>query len=385
MTSSPLFSTAILPLLLASCLMIASQSTMAFQVGHQQQYLNIHSSSSMVPPLCMAKGFGAAGGGGFGVESGSTKSGKKVKKSDIKKTQQKILKKYGGDIAQGTQRRIEKAMSELPPHLQLATQLYQQLQKWNARLLNMSVLQQANLPDQEVESARRAQEELERLYQEHNFSEHDLHNIFQQVTWDASADAKAARAITGDMPQDIAARVDKACEIAAEAVKAAGSEGRCLDIGCGFGVLVPHLLDCGLAPAQIYGIDLSPEMIKNAREQHRGVNFEAVDFMNDYQCEEGFHSVIFCSALHDLSDMIGALKKAAKLVKPNGRLVIAHPQGASHVLKQSAANPVLVKRGLPTAEEFKSMELDGLKLEIEPAAANSPEESQAGYLAVLSR
>ena len=75
----------------------------------------------------------------------------------------------------------------------------------------------------------------------------DRHEIWlRKNNMDASADAKAARAITGDMPKDIVERVDKACEIVAEAVQAAGSDGKCLDVGCGYGVLVPHLTECGV-------------------------------------------------------------------------------------------------------------------------------------------
>jgi 2-polyprenyl-3-methyl-5-hydroxy-6-metoxy-1,4-benzoquinol methylase len=35
---------------------------------------------------------------------------------------------------------------------------------------------------------------------------------------------------------------------------------------CGFGVLVPSLTKAGVDQKQIYGVDLSPEMIRNAQE-----------------------------------------------------------------------------------------------------------------------
>jgi 2-polyprenyl-3-methyl-5-hydroxy-6-metoxy-1,4-benzoquinol methylase len=335
-----------------------------------------------------AKGFSGGGtgsGGGFGSNASSGPN--KINKKDAIK---KVQKKYGGtspqDIARGTQQRIEAAMESLPPHLNSATQLYQQLEKWNAHVSTLSILQQINLEPQELDGARRAQDELERLYREHDFTQDDLHNVFQKITWDASADAKAARAITGNMPKDIADRVDRACEIVAEAILAGGTGGRCLDVGCGFGVLVPSLIKAGITPAQIYGVDLSTEMIRNGREQHRGVNFEASDFLKDYQDsaeEAGFDSIILCSALHDLPDSVAALKKAASLLRPNGKLVILHAQGASHVAKQVKVNPVLVKRGLPDTEELRALDLGGLELTVEPAKAGSPQETQYGYLAVL--
>jgi 2-polyprenyl-3-methyl-5-hydroxy-6-metoxy-1,4-benzoquinol methylase len=326
----------------------------------------------------VAKGFGKSASSSSGDMAG------KVKKSDVKKTQQKILKKYGTNIALGTQKRVEQAMADLPPHLQKATQLYQQLRKYKARLTLMSVLQQSQLATAEVDRARRDEDELDRLYLGHNFQEEDLHNLFQQITWDASADAKAARAITGDMPTDIQQKVDKACQIVADA---AFKNGLCLDIGCGFGVLVPHLLRCGLREDQIHGIDLSPEMIKNARELHPAVNFEAVDFLKDYTpLDNGkFESIIFLSALHDFSNMTSVLRKAALLLKPQGKLVISHPQGALHVTRQSNANPVLVRRGLPTHEELIIMDLPGMTLEAEQAAPIFLKGETEGYLAVLTK
>jgi 2-polyprenyl-3-methyl-5-hydroxy-6-metoxy-1,4-benzoquinol methylase len=276
-------------------------------------------------------------------------------------------------------------MKQLPPHLQMATQLHQQLQKWNAHMETLSILQQANVPQAEVDGARRAQEQLERLYQEHDFTERDLHNIFQKVTWDASADAKAARSITGDMPTEIRERVDRACGIVADAVSAAGKDGRCLDVGCGFGALVPSLVSAGVARSQIHGVDLSEEMIRNANELHAGCHFEAADFYQ-YEDADGFDAIILCASLHNLPDPVGAIKKAASLLRPSGTLVLVHPQGASHVAKQAQSNPILVKRGLPDASELRSLSEDvGLRLTGEPAPSNSPRETSQGYLAVLEK
>jgi SAM-dependent methyltransferase len=315
---------------------------------------------------------------GFGAPSNTAGNKLKVKKNTIKQTQERILKKYGSDIGKGTQKLIDNAMDDLPPHLRIATQLYQQLQKWNAHFSTLSVLEQTRIPQQDMEGARRAQAELEKIYKEHDLTENDLHNVFQIITWDASADAKAARAITGKMPKEIVEKVDQACVVVADAVKKAGTKGRCLDVGCGFGVLVPHLTGAGISPSQIHGVDLSSEMIKNAREQHRGVTFEAADFLNDFHDEIGFDAVIFCSALHDFPDPVAALQKAASLLRFQGKLVVAHPMGASHVERQLRMNPVMVRRGLPDAEELKIINLAGLKLIVEPNQAE-------GYLAVLEK
>lgn len=349
--------------------------------------------------VCMAdKGFGTGGkgGGGFGAKK-SGKATTATEKPSREAIAKNIQKKYGGttssEIAIGTQKRIEESMMNLPVHLQVATRLYQQLQRWNARLANMSILQQANIPQPEIDGSRRAQLELDRICQENDVTMVDLHNIFQRITWDASADAKAARSLTGVMPPEIAMRVDSACKIIVDAVKQSQNPNpRCLDVGCGFGVLVPHLIKDGrLSPNQIFGVDLSSEMIRNARAQnHHAVRFEAADFLEKYigpTDDDGmFDGIIFCSSLHDLPDPIAALRKAGTLLRSHGKIVVVHPQGSAHVNKQVESNPVLVKRGLPEKNELLQLAEElGLSLEIEPASPNTPADIANGYLTVLQK
>lgn len=370
---------------------------------------------------------GTAGGGGFGVAAKKNASKKQpgsapVSKEDVAK---RIKAAYGGtsqqDIAAGTQRRIEASWRQLPDHLQLAAQLYQKLTLWDDRLSRMSLLEQAKIPTSDAEGAERAREELEGLLNRHNFTKADLHNVFQRITWDSSADAKAARALVGaSMQDDVRRRIDRACSIVAASVVEREGPGendekrdststrrrRCLDVGCGYGVLVPHLLEAGVGPQQIVGVDLSPQMIRNAREQHGGgvgrssssggapqPQFVACDFVEEFQEDPdggpGFDAIMFCSSLHDMPDPIRALQKAGELLNRGGVLVIVHPQGAGHVLNQRFQNPTLVRRGLPDAAELegltKTAVLPSFELVTPPAPAGSAEESDQGYLAVLRK
>ncbi|EEC50588.1 predicted protein [Phaeodactylum tricornutum CCAP 1055/1] len=351
--------------------------------GFSSRQMRSHSCANLTQ--CWSKGFGGEGRAGFGAKTPPA-----IKKANQRSAVKRAQKSYGGasarEIAQATQQKIENEMMNLPPHYQMATQLYQQLQTRNAHVADLTVLEQAGLSLQELDGAKRAQDKLERLYLEYDFSENDLHNVFQRITWDASADAKAAKAMLGEMPKEISDRVDRACSYVADGVLAAGPSGRCLDVGCGYGVLVPHLIESGIALSQIYGVDLSTEMIRNAREQHRGATFEAADFLEEYQDlndEVGFDSIIFCCSLHDLPDLPRSLRKAASLLRSQGNLIVVHPQGASHVTKQMKSNPVMVKRGLPNAEELRAMKLEGLELQIEPTKEGSREELERGYLAVF--
>lgn len=285
-------------------------------------------------------------------------------------------------MAKGTGERISKALSELPDNVREAVDIYKQVQQFEAYRSKLSVLDQASIPEQDVNRNQQRQMRLEELLSASNMTERDLHNTLQQITWDASADAKAARALMGKMPDQIERRVDNACDIIASAALNPKND-RVLDVGCGPGFLVEYLEKAGVRREQITGIDLSPEMIRNAQESYRAGRFVAGDFL-EFQDQDGFDGIVFCSALHDLPDQTAALEKAASLLRPGGTLVILHAQGASHVIGQVKANPVMVKRSLPTAEELDAMQL-GLKLDIAPADAGSAEEASVGYLAVLKK
>mmetsp|Transcript_2925 Transcript_2925/g.5478 ORF Transcript_2925/g.5478 Transcript_2925/m.5478 type:complete len:385 (-) Transcript_2925:3373-4527(-) len=367
-----------------TCLLLCLEIALCFQQIRPQLF-SLHSVQRQDGTCLYA-------GGGFGNTSkGSSKKGgsepKNKASSNIKKKlqiKQRILDDYGGDIAKGTEQRVQAFMSALPPEVQQIADLYKKVRLWDASVSSLSVMQQAGIPPRDIEGAKRARAQLETLLQEQGLTVNDIHNIFQKVTWDASADAKAMNTKLGKMSDIIEERVDRACRIVAESVrKKSRRDGRCLDVGCGHGTLVPNLVRAGIYPNQITGVDLSPEMIRNAKAMHRGVNFIDVDFLK-FDPDEKYDAIIFCSALHDLPDVEQSLAKAASLLQAGGRLVLLHAQGAQNVVSQNRANPVLVKRLLPDRDELLVFaDKMNLSLELEPSEPGSITDEQEGYLAVL--
>lgn len=329
----------------------------------------------------------------------------------------KLKKVYGGTsseaIAAGTEKRIA-SMKEtsLDAPLRIALELRDTVHSFERRIAGM---------DAEDVRQRFSPEELERAIANRNaFDEHmaanglvpeDLQVAMQRLTWDASADAKACRSVTGTMPTTFKNRVTKASEMAYEAVssnnsKEGNEDGLVLDVGCGYGVLVPFLKKAGFKAHQIHGVDLSSEMIGHAETFYPDVaqngKFEALDFLAEADTtttnsnNHKYRSVVFCSALHDMPDLKAALLKTRNELldteHAGSRLVIVHAQGASHVLNQNKQNPLLVNRGLPTTAELtewlcgEADPEDGgrtMKLAHEPAEPKSQAETREGYLAVL--
>jgi SAM-dependent methyltransferase len=178
----------------------------------------------------------------------------------------------------------------------------------------------------------------------------------------------------------------------------------CLDVGCGYGAIVPDLLDAGVRADQIHGLDLSAEMIRNAETMYAGggPTFEVAsfyDFKNDPRLSKNIGAIIFCSSLHDLPDIPAAIRHAASLLHQHlatrsasstsslcrpRYLVLVHAQGAQHVVTQMHANPVLVPRPLPDETELRDLAAQcGMRLVVAPAAPATPRDVAEGYLAVL--
>lgn len=361
--------------------------------------------------LHLSGGFGGGGSSGVkkkgrGKDSQHSSSDKRMNPRDAKRASEQLAERYGGDVKRGTQERILSSLESLDPHLKEAAELYKAITQFDALVAPMTANDRTRLiPPIQSQMVDDDREKMKSIMKEHNLSERDLHNVYQQITWDASADAKAIQAdIVGNvMKPELQERITKACDIAVQATRSAIAVGKVLDVGCGHGAIVRSLVDAGLSEPDMYmGIDLSQIMVNNAVTRYgsarngrtgKGRHFVVGDFLTHDFVAGGicvFDSVIFCSALHDLPDMEASVGKAASLLRPNGgKLVVVHAQGAEHVLEQHRANPVMVKRGLPTSKEWTQMLAKNtewcLALESSPADAKSSQDMKEGYLAVLTK
>ncbi|NNC86158.1 MAG: methyltransferase domain-containing protein [Bacteroidia bacterium] len=95
-----------------------------------------------------------------------------------------------------------------------------------------------------------------------------------------------------------------------------------LEIGCGTGLFTKKVYD--KTKAQITAIDISPELLEQAKVKLPEAEFLVEDAMNMKYDDNTFDVVFGSSVLHHL-DMEKAMTELFRVLKPGGRFVFAEP------------------------------------------------------------
>lgn len=107
---------------------------------------------------------------------------------------------------------------------------------------------------------------------------------------------------------------------------AASVSGRVCDLGCGPGHIAGYLRERG---ADVFGIDLSPGMVEQARQRNPGIPFEQGD-MRALKLDDGALGgiVALYSIIHiPRQDVAGVLGELRRVMQPGGSLLIGFHQG----------------------------------------------------------
>jgi trans-aconitate methyltransferase len=92
---------------------------------------------------------------------------------------------------------------------------------------------------------------------------------------------------------------------------------RILDLGCGPGQLTDQIAHAG---AEVVGLDASPEMIGQARQNFPRLKF-VLQNAASLKFEDEFDAVFSNAALHWMLDAAGVLRGVAQALRPGGRFV----------------------------------------------------------------
>jgi ubiquinone/menaquinone biosynthesis C-methylase UbiE len=117
---------------------------------------------------------------------------------------------------------------------------------------------------------------------------------------------------------------------------------RILDVGCGQGVLSPHISQAG---ANYVGIDVSEKLLKFAKQHHGGdinlttsVSFEQMSAtqLHTHFEPNSFDAAIFMLSIQDMNPLPPIFKSVAQVLNPGGRVVILMIHPAFRIPRQSA-------------------------------------------------
>ena len=98
---------------------------------------------------------------------------------------------------------------------------------------------------------------------------------------------------------------------------------RILDVGCGNGRLLKMIMN--KVKVEAYGIDVSEEMIKAAREDNHEITY-GVSEADKTPFEDSFFNVItVCCAFHHFVNPEAFLREAHRILRPQGKIYIADP------------------------------------------------------------
>ncbi len=128
------------------------------------------------------------------------------------------------------------------------------------------------------------------------------------------------------------------------------------DIGCGTGKLIEKM-DKKTNNCEFIGIDISDDMITNAQKRiltgHNEAIFINRDFMI-YDFESKFDIIIFSYVLHHLSNPVEALKKAKKILAPDGRILFSVP-GSDYLKETFYSNELAGRFSLSETDDIVDM------------------------------
>jgi SAM-dependent methyltransferase len=105
-----------------------------------------------------------------------------------------------------------------------------------------------------------------------------------------------------------------------------GKDGLVYDLGCGPGQTTAFLHACGV---RVCGVDLSPALVRQARERHPDVEFQVGDMLALPLADASAAGVVaFYAIVHFTPDQLAvAFREMHRVLAPGGRLLIAFHVG----------------------------------------------------------
>lgn len=127
-----------------------------------------------------------------------------------------------------------------------------------------------------------------------------------------------------------------------------GTDTCVLDVACGTGVMFPYYAAKG---AHVTGIDISPEMVKIARNNFPDIETLCAD-ATEISFDEGFDAVMVYNAFPHFPEPRDAVRALCRHLNPGGVLTVAHGMGRDMVNRHHEGRASKVSIGLMPASSL---------------------------------
>jgi demethylmenaquinone methyltransferase/2-methoxy-6-polyprenyl-1,4-benzoquinol methylase len=140
-----------------------------------------------------------------------------------------------------------------------------------------------------------------------------------------------------------------------------------LDAGCGAGVLVPYILERITEAGTLFELDFAEKMLEANRSRHsqENIRFVVADVEQAPLDQASCDAVICFSCFPHFYDKQGALIRLREILKPGGKLCIAHFGSAAEINDHHAKHEAVSHDHLPGENEMRQMiKQAGLQIEL---------------------
>jgi ubiquinone/menaquinone biosynthesis C-methylase UbiE len=133
---------------------------------------------------------------------------------------------------------------------------------------------------------------------------------------------------------------------------------RVLDVGTGTGILIPFLLKAVGPTGQVTAVDYAEKMVEICNRKYAGVSnvhvavqrVENLDFPS-----ESFDAVTCFGLFPHLENKEASLAQLNRVLKPGGKLIIAHALSSVEIEAHHRNAPVVAHDALPGKEEMNRL------------------------------
>jgi len=132
-----------------------------------------------------------------------------------------------------------------------------------------------------------------------------------------------------------------------------------LDLGCGTGILFPHILKAIGKKGRVFGVDLSEQMLLEARRKHRNENIFLIcaPAENLPLLPESLDYVIAFASFPHFEKKAKTIKEISRVLKKDGKLFISHLLGRKELQEHHrlSGDVEVMKDILPAERVLKRM------------------------------